>query len=248
MLKPRVGRLEAQIALMQVGTFIPTPLSIGCVLWLRADQGFSGGFWADQSGQANNALQASAPAQPTLITSAVLGNQAAVRFNGATQFMTLTRLIECGGNYLPVDGVPNTASVAAVFNSNAQGNFFATVYSNFGFRLLNSTAPAGDWAYFSQQSGNGTVSVLGTATPYALVATQITPTNIPTWTNGALVTLTEPVAGVDVAACTIGANDSGVNQFGQIDLAELIVNITPWTTAQVTLLRAYFTQRYGFAA
>lgn len=44
--------------------FVPTDID-GCVLWLRADLGFSAGSWQDQSGAGNHATQATGSMQGT---------------------------------------------------------------------------------------------------------------------------------------------------------------------------------------
>jgi hypothetical protein len=223
--------------------FVPTSLP-GVILWLRADRGIvpngttvSG--WNDQSGHGNNVTQATAANQPTFLNNA-LGGKPGLRFNGTSSQMSFAGALSVGGNQTA------QASYAAVFVNNQTAGTGSVISAN-GVRLLNILG--GTWAYYSQQTGNGAVSALANATPYALIATQITTSNIPTYTNGTLVTLSNILAGVGDNPSTIGANGSGANnQFGQIDLCELIVSTTAWTTAQVNQLRAYITNRYGFAA
>lgn len=222
--------------------FIPTSLP-SVILWFRADRGIvpngsTVSQWNDQSGQKNNATQATGANQPTFLNNAI-GGKPGLRFNGTSSFMNTASAVACGG----ANNGP--ASVAAVFVNNQIAGT-GSVFSGDGFRLLNIIS--GQWAYFDAQTGNGQVSALSNATSYALVATQISATNIPTWTNGTTLTLVNSGAAAGGTPMTIGANNNGVNQWGQIDLCELIVSNVAWTAAQVNQLRAYFTNRYGFAA
>lgn len=210
----------------------------GVVLWLRADNA-TVSSWPDKSASANNASQATPGNQPSIITSAPLGNQASVRFNGSSSFMTLASAISTVG------GANQPGSVAAVI-VNQQSSGTGSILTVGGFRLLNIIG--GKWAYYSQQSDSGEVSALSTNTAYCLIATQISNANVPTWTNGTLLTLTSTVVAGGAAPSTIGANSNGVSQWGQVDIAELIVSNVAWSADQVAQLRAYFAGRYQFAA
>ena len=87
----------------------------GLQLWLKADTGvtLSGNTvsqWADQSGNARHATQATASSRPILITNAVNGNPA-LSFDGVSDFMTFT---------LPVNGLTGMTLVLVSANSQDQ--------------------------------------------------------------------------------------------------------------------------------
>ncbi len=72
-------------------TFLPNQ---GLLLWLKADAGLTQdsnhalSLWADQSGNENDAVQATASQQPLVVTNAI-GGQAAIRFDGTSSFLQL---------------------------------------------------------------------------------------------------------------------------------------------------------------
>lgn len=208
----------------------------GLKLWLRADNA-TVSAWTDLSGNGNNATQATGGNQPSLITSAKLNNQPALRFNGTTSFMNLGSAISVGGNN-------NPASVFAVI-VNQQTTGTGSVFTGTGFRLLNIIG--GKWAYYSQQSDNGVISTLAGNTAYCLIATQVGNSNVPTWTNGTLLTSTTAVLTGGGAPSTIGANSNGVSQWGQVDIAELIISGVGWDATTVARLAHYAQERYGLA-
>lgn len=217
--------------------FVPPP-SLSPLFWVRADKGFTPSQWNDLSTSGNNAVQATGGNQPSSISSSVLGNRTMIRFNGTTSFMTTSSAINLGGNN-------NPCSVAAVIVNNQSAGTGSILTAN-GFRLLNLIG--GKWAYFSQQTDSGEVSALSTATAYCLIAVQVSNTSVLTWTNGVQFNLTSTVIAGGTAPSTIGANTSGANQFGQIDIGEIIVSPTIWNLDQVSNVRNYFTQTWGFPA
>jgi hypothetical protein len=92
-------------------------------LWLRADAGVvtnSAGQvsqWQDQSGNANHASQSTTSLQPTLVSAAGLGGEAAVRFNGIQD--------NVNGSYLSGTGqigVPNAMTVFMLYNAFSTAN------------------------------------------------------------------------------------------------------------------------------
>src|SRR5947207_11527034 len=61
----------------------------GSVLWLKANTGFSGSSWTDNSGLGNNFSQATFANQPTLATNVFNFNEA-LAFDGANSFLERT--------------------------------------------------------------------------------------------------------------------------------------------------------------
>lgn len=75
------------------GSFKPTNLS-GAVIWLRADLGITiatgVSAWADQSGNGNNATQATGANQPLFVANSTMNGRPSVRFNGVAQVLSTT--------------------------------------------------------------------------------------------------------------------------------------------------------------
>lgn len=68
--------------------------STNIALWLKSDTGVTStgtavSAWSDQSSYSNNAAQASAPNQPSLVTSAINGINS-ISFDGSSSFMNIT--------------------------------------------------------------------------------------------------------------------------------------------------------------
>jgi hypothetical protein len=87
-------------------------------LWLKADSGVvtnSAGLvsqWQDQSGNSNNAVQATTNNQPLLVSALGLGGKPAVRFNGIQDNVNGSYLFGSGNV-----GVPNAMTAFTVYNA-----------------------------------------------------------------------------------------------------------------------------------
>lgn len=139
------------------GAFVPTQLA-GCQLWLRSDMGVSivsGGVssWADQSGNARDASQATGSKRPTLLQSAVNGFPAvsfdgvddvlaSPAFSAGTYTMCLVTTGQIGGN-----GYFFTRSAAGVEVDTLYGGVGNTTYVNRGGTVsaYDNVANWGQW-------------------------------------------------------------------------------------------------------
>src|ERR1700679_1461355 len=67
----------------------PGGVSTNLQLWLKAGTGATSSSWLDQSGNGNNATQATTSAQPAVTANQINFNPALV-FNGSTDYMDMT--------------------------------------------------------------------------------------------------------------------------------------------------------------
>lgn len=111
--------------------FIP-PYIPGCVLWLDASRitgvadGGAVATWSDESGEGNDASQATADDQPTLQTYE-LNEKPVVRFDGTSDFLSIDALAaiidgtDTPFNFTVVTKRASTTNAAAVWSAGASG-------------------------------------------------------------------------------------------------------------------------------
>ena len=81
---------------LSVTPFVPTDIA-GCQLWLKADAGITKdgsdyvSVWADQSGNGNDAVQATGASQP-LWVDGQLNGEPVLRFDGSNDFMSFNEV------------------------------------------------------------------------------------------------------------------------------------------------------------
>ncbi|HTB81291.1 MAG TPA: choice-of-anchor tandem repeat GloVer-containing protein [Opitutaceae bacterium] len=243
------GFSDSPVSTATYGIILPfTSTSIpGMRVWLRADTGVTanGGFisaWTDQSGNGNNATQATGANQPILVTSAsdstVPNGLPVVRFNAANA-QSLNLLTN------PMNGVTQAAEIFAVVRSpripggglwswGTSGSGYplsdGTVADDFGAKTLVSTGrPAADLTHYQLYNISGSTSE---------------------WTqrfNGLVNFDRLAVRQVSFnSALTLGTSPTGGSFTG--DIAEVMVFANVLTPAQRDLVGTYLGSKYNLYA
>lgn len=233
-----------------VGPFQPNHLG-GAILWLRADLGIvsSGGAlsrWADQSGNANDALQATAANQPAVTTSDP-------NFSG----MPTVSCTMSGGNarFLKTNAFPISLSgdmtVFAVARSPGSGASNRYLFDSLDpvaqVAMYRDTAGSSMYAY--TLAGGNYISYGGSAgTPAAMILTAKTGTAARLRVNSSTpnqITSGDPGA-FTATGLTIGSY-AGAGPYSDWDIAEFAVWGRQLAPTEVQLLNAYASSRYGLS-
>ncbi len=211
-----------------------SPLGVGGLkLWLRADAGVPSGFgdfWADQSGQGNNAFQTNGASVPRLVTNALNGLPV-MRFDGNDSVNFTTRLT----TIRTVFWVVKTAEVAGGPNL---------------IRSLLGDAALGTREFLGGAGSPGTLWHGSCCENFSFVVNGQTRVNgLPV--DGRLVTRPQAMSVVsvvttgDTRASDFGATGSGSGSPWLGDLAELIVYEAAVSDGDRKKVEQYLGARYG---
>jgi hypothetical protein len=230
------------------------PLTVaGCKLWLRGDLGITlnGGnvsAWADQSGQGNNAVQASAPNQPAFAASAI-GGMPGVTFGPNLSLGGTSNLVAASS--------ARTVFVVEKANAGSEGGsllVFRTATNRYALQIFNAAVLGTIYTWtdcVAVNSQNSLVPADIDGTSNIIEATfdgnvgvslqQMKLNGTVKAASGSAVTTDSGTAGF-----TVGMRlDNPTHEcfFGSI--AEVIVYDTVLSTANATTVRTYLKTRYG---
>ena len=224
--------------------------SANLITWLRADAGvtYNSGqvsLWADQSGNGNNAGQATSADQPTLSTGAINGLPA-LSFNGSSQFL------QFGSGFA---NFSSGASIFVVTNPATLGSYqtwvsFGNSGSNYlGLEQTSTSGSVSFYTYSGSSSSAVTAASALSASQYQLVESVYNGTNTATiYNNGVqkgtgsslLTAPTTPPRTINYVGQFAG---SGAYLNGQI--AEILVYNTALSSVQRAAVESYIYSKYG---
>jgi hypothetical protein len=222
----------------------PGGVSANLQLWLKAGTGATSSTWQDQSGNGNNATQATTSAQPAVTANQINFNPALV-FNGSTDYMDMTTNL----------GLTGTADCAVYCVLQQAGSglqvFFGTKAGTSNDLQLYTTPGNGTIVDYW---GTGTVMQGATALPAG--TTYISGhEKAGTGANQATIYLDGNVDKTGTIALSmgtgnrrIGASAAGgaVVYYTQGDIAEIVAYNSALTSAQRSQLQSYLSFKYGF--
>ena len=219
------------------------PGQLAPAMWLRADVGVTlnagnVSSWADQSGNGNNATQATPASQPLWVSSnASIRGKPTIRFAGATSTYLGHSLGGTSSNF--------TVWVVVVSVTQTSTNFRCLYGNNAGVLVgSNGSGTSGDWGAYDGATDDGGTTIHGVG-GFALTWVSSTPTGTQTfYTNGGAGVNVTGTAAYPGASGLIGQGGGGAQTFGG-ELAEIAVFNTQLTAAQVSLLYSYAHARYG---
>jgi hypothetical protein len=230
--------------------FIP-PDAGNLEVWLNAGTGVtsSGGSvsaWADQSGNGNNATQAAAGDQPTLVSSdAAFNGQPVLAFNGSTDYMQSPLPFNAvGGMTVFVVASHDSVNTARGIVGGSQGNYGAASQ----WFLMQSTSNSNLAEINRDSTTNSSVTngPLDTS-PHVYALTY----------DGSAETLTQSVDGSSASSPALFANLSlstldigsfihfGAGfDFGDVNIGEILVYNTALSSADQATVENYLTSKY----
>jgi len=239
------GIMSSPLPLVGVGspTFLPSQIS-GLRLWLKADalvlnDGDAVGTWVDQSGNANDATQATAANKPTY-KAGIVNGKPVVRFDGSNDYLALPNFVStfiAGEIFIVVkiDNDPPTLDSQTglwTFGSDIQNTHYpytdGIIYDQFGTATRKATSdPAIALTSFriynvASQSGEWTSRING-------VQHYTTATNTASFT-------TAPI---------LGAGVGGSNYFLDGDVAEVILYSSVLSSGNRGLVEGYLNSKYA---
>jgi hypothetical protein len=227
----------------------------GLEMWLRSDQGATGGNgsvsqWADQSGKQRTATQGNLANQPALVANCS-GSSPCVRFNGTNSFLGFT---------LPVNGSPGMtivmasaarADVDGAWNGSANSAIYWDESISWSGVMLSPFERVVKYRF-----GTGQVNNLPAYTRPATIGTQLTVTA--SWKNGANEGLyvdgqqvntgsgkLSPITGV-VDQGWLGRGYS--NTYFTGDLFEVLVYCRALSTSELQAVQNYLLTKYQSTA
>jgi hypothetical protein len=231
-----------------------TPAQISTALWLDAADastltlnGSTVSQWADKSGNARNATQATASAQPTY-NATLLGGKPALTFDGTSDFLLGTSNIGLSGNPLfsiaGVFAMPNTTG--SVFLS------FGSVANASGYHFMSAGSGTNVWTGFGGGVQLGTATLNSPSSAYVFTAVR-NAVNTANWTatqNGNLLTVTQgnsvSVTLVD-GPLNLGRWVGGTN-YAEMTAAEIVLVPTTLSTTDRQKLEGYLAWKWGLQA
>ena len=223
----------------------PGGVSGNLEFWVKAGTGATSSLWQDQSGNGNNATQATAADQPAVTANQINFNPALV-FNGTSDYMNIASNLGLGGTgtyetYCVVQqsgsggqvflgsqtGTANDIQLATFTGSPTQVNYWGT-----GTVLIGTTNLAAGTAYISgyEKAGTG-----------ANQSTIYIDGNVD---NTGTITLSGGAGNRMIGASYIGAGPPGY--FTNGDIAEMVVYNTALSAANRSKLQSYLSFKYGF--
>jgi hypothetical protein len=239
-----------------VGAFVPTQIS-GCQLWLDAQTTFAAfsnnqviSTWADRSA---NAFSGAAVASPTVVTNGING-QRAVQFNGTSQYVNFSNVINLGTNPLYIfalvdfDSTANGAIIGKTSFRGLAGRWFLNRDN------VNSLGPAAGF----DATGSGVVaSFVGTSTEPQLFRGSWDRSEIRIFENGFLratntlvnssnLSNTDPLWVGAYPNSTATAPQSGFFLNGKV--GEILVYNSALTFPQQEQIEGYLAQRWGLSS
>jgi hypothetical protein len=229
------------------------PVTTGLQLWLDASVGTSTGTgdtvvqWADQSGNANNALQINEAMAPTLAAGAVNG-MPAVRFDGVDDFLDVA-----DSDSLSITGDISTFYVIRITD-------FATFRAIWGKTVVNQPAPndlyvlppptPGLPRFFRGNGVSGAQSATGLrpypANTFIVAGFQHGGTTATHFLGGAANgSSTMNASTVDGnRSLRVGSRDDGVTRM-KGDIAELLIYNRALSASERTAVQRYLAERYA---
>jgi len=216
----------------------------GSVLWLKANTGFTGSAWNDNSGSGNNFSQASITNRPTLSTNVFNFNEA-LAFDGTSSFME-----QPAPSGFPTGN--NDRSIIVVAQANTTTGFrWILAYGNVG--TLGATCQMGN---FNGQLANSFYGIDEFSANYW---------DAPANTNGTLASFTlnagtgsqydkgnflqaNPISGLIAtsANAVIGNLSGSATEWWSGSIAEIIMFNTALSNATRSQVEAYLALKYGF--
>lgn len=225
-------------------TFAPTDIT-GCVLWLRSDLGITlngstVSAWADQSSNANTAIQGTAANQPAYNAAAINGNYE-LAFDGTNDHLAITPAAA-------LTGAKNWTLLVALKPDVTTGSraAFAVGTTGAGYAFaVNANAAAKREVFMS---GVGVVSDGAAATTWELWSSSRDNGGLPVtsfWLNGASQSLdSNPTTAAPSVAAFVGSL-SAATLFWKGRIAEIILyNVELSATARRSI-EAYLGNRYA---
>lgn len=242
------------------GQWVPQDIG-GCILWLRGDlartmSGANVSGWDDNSGEGNNAVQATPADMPVYQAAGGPGGRAAIEFDGVSERMTIVNdaTLNVGvGTWLLVMVGQWVAEVGAGYNVGMGKGTHASADNIRGFRFPDPNGRTrtcwGSDAQFYDQAVGQPAMPLATDGSFGW--------GVDSGTNESI-NLTEGVVtrGAIVVSGT-GSNalqmfigcDPALNYFSHIRVSEVVmytrgVGVT-FPDSEIARLQAYFNKRYG---
>jgi hypothetical protein len=226
----------------------PGGVSSNLKLWLKAGTGAgtvgsNSSLWQDQSGNGNNAAQATTSAQPVVTANQINFNPALV-FNGSTDYMDIASNLGLAST--------NECAVYCVLKQAGSG-----VQVFFG----SQNGTANDLQLYTTPGSPTTVDYWGTGTLMTGTTSLAAGTayisgheKAGTGTNQATIYINGNVDKTGTITQSLGAGNrrvgasyaSGLSFETAGDIAELVVYNSPLTTAQRSQLQSYLSFKYGF--
>jgi lysophospholipase L1-like esterase len=230
------------------------PLS-NLATWLRSVHGFTSSAWSDQSGNGNNAIQATAGNQFSLVNN-VLNNKSVVRSVDVNRLMDLPNLI-------PTNGTVTLTALFKISNETAHNNLFCATLSDVGANLTLPTTDVPTLALIGT-GGVGTLLIQGghvgsPQTTWALLSGVILKTPNPNF-SGDTYSLQLYLNNTNIAfhktAQTLHPTQASVSVggiqgtpgYGYVgDLAELMISTTQPTAAEMNALANMVNATYALS-
>jgi hypothetical protein len=223
----------------------PGGVSGNLEFWVKAGTGASGSLWQDQSGNGNNATQATAADQPVVTANQINFNPAQV-FNGTSDFMNIAGSLGLGGTgnfeiYCVVQqsgsggqvflgsqtAAANDIQLATFTGSPTQVNYWGT-----GTVLIGTTNLAAGTAYISGYEKAGT----GANQSTIYIDGNVDNTGTISQSMGA--------GNRVIGSSSIGGGTQSFFTSG--DIAEIVVYNAALSAANRSMLQSYLSFKYGF--
>jgi MYXO-CTERM domain-containing protein len=224
----------------------PSPPPQGMTLWLRADAnvvadaGNAVSSWGDSSGNANDAVQANAAKQPTLVANAFNGLPG-VRFSGSSQFLTTLNNMPGGSNAYQIFVVAHSTDNAGSARGFIGWGNFGTTSQAVAFRVLSTTQVVTYWwsnDLIAGVNGNVLSPTIWETTYNGIGGLRRT------FQNGILLNSDTP-SGKATGATPAGIGVTNLTEFFEGDIAEILVYDGKMTETERRVVEAYLHNKYA---
>jgi hypothetical protein len=217
----------------------PTELP-GCALWLDANVGVtlvSGAVsqWADQSGNANHAVQATAGSRPTVTA---IGSFAAIRFDGTDDLLTLTSNITSSAVSVFIVGLMRGAP------SNAYRQIVAV--QNLAIYTTLGGVPNNDWGTYVGGNWTAGNSFGSTLRVTSVIKTGGTPFWLDMRQNGVRRALAKGPS-TDGKTANIGGDGAG-SQNADADICEIVIFNRDLAEGERIAIERYLAKKWALYA
>jgi hypothetical protein len=223
-----LGSVTAVAGFIKEADFNPTSLA-GLQVWLRGDAGVprSGAYvdlWRDQSGNGNDAVQATGYKLPALVTDATSG-MPMLRFDGTDDFLSFNTQVTNGRTVFVVLRNGSTSGYRPPLGDTSGYGYLSGASRQIWFTGNQSQILNGE-TWLNGQTVNGTTATYPAAT-------------------GPLAVLTSIATG-PVASSHLGQTSN--SYFWQGDIAEVVIYDHALTTTEATEVATFLAKRYGIVS
>lgn len=235
---------------------VPQPSST-LLQWLRADVGVTStagkvSAWADQSGNANNATQATGALQPSVVAGAIdSAVMPTVTFNGTSQYMSVASDFANLTSGATVIAVLEPTSATATGTPCAYGNaansdaiFPQTIGTQAKLNVYNSTTSSSVTTTTNPLSNSSYQILEETFLPGASANTGTGTIYVNGTQQAQSTTMVQTMANITRSSNVLGTG-IGLSNYFQGGIAELLVYSAPLTASQRASVEAYIFTKYA---